>query len=246
MTNPNGPNSNAFDWPVDPARIDRNWRAISIELDAPRPGRLERFLRFFGMPSHITRLMVATPALRRAWFLATGLAILIGLGATDGDRPRADLFVLLTLAPLIPVLGVSMAYGSQADPAHEASLATPLRGLRLIATRAATVLGFSIVLLSIAALLTPGVQLMAFAWLLPSFALTATTVALMSFTTPRRAASIAAVVWVVGVTVARGPSGDPLAAFTAGGQFLMMLVLVAAVAVAALRRDRFDLLGVTA
>ena len=30
------------DWNIEPARIDRNWRAITIELDAPRPGRIVR------------------------------------------------------------------------------------------------------------------------------------------------------------------------------------------------------------
>ena len=49
---------------VDQARLDANWRAINIELDAPQPVRIERMLRRVGMPTHITRLVVATPALR--------------------------------------------------------------------------------------------------------------------------------------------------------------------------------------
>ena len=80
---------------VDPARIERNWRAITIELDAPRPGRVERFLQAFGLPSRFSRLVVATPALRRSWFVALGLSMLIGLAATDAAKPRDDLFVLL-------------------------------------------------------------------------------------------------------------------------------------------------------
>ncbi|MEM9650496.1 MAG: hypothetical protein AAGA65_00280, partial [Actinomycetota bacterium] len=47
-----------------------------------------------------------------------------GIGATDASKPRDDLFVLLFIGPLVPVLGVAMAYGAEADPAHEISLAS--------------------------------------------------------------------------------------------------------------------------
>ncbi|MGH1487943.1 MAG: hypothetical protein ACRBK7_00880 [Acidimicrobiales bacterium] len=234
--------SNNYQWPLDQARIDRNWRAITIELDAPRPGRMERMLRFFGLPAHVTRLVVATPALRRAWFLATGLAIVIGLSAANGDRPVENLFVLLFIAPLVPVLGVAMAYGTEADPAHEMSIATPLRGLRLILTRAAVVLAFSTFWLAIAAVLAPGTSALAFAWLLPSIGLTLATVALMTVVRPRRAATIAGFAWVLGVLIVRGAATSPVAAFSAPGQLVMVLIGAVALAVVVQRRDRFDLL----
>lgn len=228
---------------TDPARIERNWRSITIELDAPRPGFVERFLRRIGLPAHLTRLMVATPALRRSWFIALGLSILIGLGATDAAKPRDDLFILLLLAPLVPTLGVAMAYGSAADPAHEVSLATPMSGLRLILTRAAAVVGCSSLFLGLASLLTPSTSTMAFAWLLPSFGLCTATVAGMTYTTPRRASAIVGCLWVLLVVAARVSANDPLAAFTIGGQAFMTVATVAGLAVAHHRRDRFDLLG---
>ncbi len=233
-----------YDWQIDQARIDRNWRAVVIELDAPRPGRVERLLRFFGLPAHVTRLMVATPALRRAWYLATGLAIFVGLVITDPARPRDGLLGLLLLAPLIPVLGVSMAYGVEADPAHEMGIATPLRGLRLILTRAAVVLAFSSFWVGVAALLTPEVSPMTFAWMLPSVGLTSATVALMTFIRPRVAASGVALTWLLGVLVARNAADDQLAAFTAAGQSVMVMLTAVALLVAMVRRDRFDLLEV--
>ena len=58
---------------IDEERLARNWRAITIELDAPRPSRTERILRTLRVPPHVTRLAVATPALRRSWFVAVGL-----------------------------------------------------------------------------------------------------------------------------------------------------------------------------
>ncbi len=237
MTTPSG-----YRWPIDQDRIDRNWRAITIELDAPRPGRFERLLRFFGLPAHMTRLVVATPALRRAWFLATAIAVLIGLGAADAERPVENLFVLLLIAPLVPVLGVSMAYGIEADPAHETGIATPLRGLRLILTRAGAVLAFSSFWIGAAALLAPGSSLMAFAWLLPSLGLTMATVALMTVLRPRQAAAVTAMVWIVGVVAVRAGAESAVAAFTAPGQLIMVVVAAVGVGVSVLRRDRFDLL----
>jgi hypothetical protein len=152
--------------------------------------------------------------------------------------------MLLLLAPLVPVLGVSMAYGAEADPAHESSLATPLSGFRLMMIRATTVVAFSVAVLAVVSLLTGVVTPMAFGWLLPSLGLTAVSLALMTFLPPRRAGAVAAVAWVVGVVLVRGGSADPLAAFLIGGQILMLMVGLIAVAVAYHRRDRFDLLAV--
>ncbi len=229
---------------TDPARIERNWRAITIELDSPRPGRLERMLQRLGLPTDVSRLVVATPALRRSWFVALGLSMLIGLLATDAAKPRDDLFVLLLIAPLVPTLGVAMAYGSNADPAHEVGLATPMSGLRLVLTRAAAVLGFSAAFLALISLLAPSAPAMAFGWLIPSFGLCSATVAAMTFMAPRRAATVAGTLWVLGVLIARGAGDDPLAAFTVVGQVLMAVVAVVGLVVAVQRRDRFDLLAV--
>ena len=74
--------------PIDQARIDRNWKAITIEIDAPRPGRFEALLRGMGLPAHLSRLVVATPALRRSWFVATGLVMVLGL-TVDAQSGRA-------------------------------------------------------------------------------------------------------------------------------------------------------------
>lgn len=231
-------------WGVDPRRIDRNWRAITFELDAPRPGRIERMLRALGLPTHLTRLVVATPALRRAWFVACALAMLVAMGPYDVERPQESLFVLLVLAPLVPVLGVSFAYGVEADPAHEVSLATPMRGVRLILTRAATVLTISIALLGLAALLAPEVSPLAFAWLLPALGLTTASVALMTVFPPRRAALVTTGAWMTAVIVAWAAATDRLAAFSAAGQVAMVVLTVVALVTIWQRRDRFDQLAV--
>ena len=231
---------------IDPSRVERNWMAISAELFAPQPSRVERWLRRVGLPAAVTRLMVATPALRRAWFVALTLVVFVGLVAADNGSSPDDLLTLLVLAPLVPVLGVSMAYGPGSDPAHEITLAAPLSGFRLIMIRSATVVLCSVAVLALASLLTGAVPSLAFAWLLPSLGLTAASLALMTFTTPRRSGAVVAVGWMVAVIVARNSGGDPLAAFAAAGQISMVLLFGVGLWIAHRRRDRFDLLVATA
>jgi len=227
---------------VNQARLDANWNAISAELDAPRVSVAERLLGRLRVPGHITRLVVATPALRRAWYLAIGIAVLIGLGSAQSNDP-ASLFVLLAIAPALPVLGVAMAYGPNADPMYEAQLATPMRGLRLVVIRAATVLVVAIMAVGLPAMLVSTTRSMAFAWLLPALALTSASLALMTWLPPRRATAIVAVVWFVGVVIARGVGPDELAAFGAIGQVGAAAVAAIGVAVTLARRSSFDRMG---
>lgn len=227
---------------VDQARLDANWRAITAELDAPRPSILERLLGRIGVPGHISRVIVATPALRRAWYLALAVAVLVGLGATNpGDR--ASLFTLLALAPTLPVLGVALAYGPAADPMYEVQLATPMRGLRLVAIRAVTVLVVAVIVLGVPTLLAPVARPMAFAWLLPALALTSSCLALMTWMPPRRSAAVVAVVWFAGVVAIEGAGSTDLAAFGMVGQATALVVAIVAGGLTVIRRSSFDRMG---
>lgn len=225
--------------PIDPARLDANWRAITTELDAPRPPRTERALRAVGVPTTVVRMVAATPALRRSWYLAILAVVLLGLGAAD-PADRGSLFTLLLMAPLLPVLGVAMAYGTNADPSHEMQLATPTHGLRLVLVRAATVLVVSVGTVLVVTLLSPAARPMAAAWLLPALAVTSASLALMTVRPPRQATTIATVAWFTAVLVARVAADDPLAAFRAGGQVAAAVVASVAVAVTVVRRSSFE------
>jgi hypothetical protein len=227
---------------VDQARLDGNWRAITAELDAPKPSALERLLGRLRVPGHVTRLVVATPALRRAWYLSIAIAVLVGLGSVQPGDP-GSLFTLLALAPALPVLGVALAYGPTADPMYEAQLATPLRGIQLVAIRAVTVLVFTIVFVGGPALLGRDSRSMAFAWLLPAVALTATSLALMTWIAPRRAASAVAIAWFVVAAVAEAAVAGQLAAFGAVGQVLALATAVVATVLTIARRTSFDRMG---
>jgi hypothetical protein len=225
---------------VDPARIERNWSAITAELDAPAPSLVERALGKIGVPAHLSRVALATPSLRRVWFVATILVVLIGLASADQAQTRDSIFSFLVIAPLVPVLGVGMAYGVEADPAHEIGLATPMRGLRLVLTRTAVVLICSALALSVVALFSANG--MALAWVLPGLALTLTSLALSTFTSPRRASASVTVGWLVLLIIVRSAAADPVSAFGGGGQTLAVLTTAVAAAVVYTRKERFDLL----
>jgi hypothetical protein len=225
---------------VGPARLEANWRAILAELDAPRPALTERILRRVGMPARVTRLVVATPALRRAWYLSVVVVVIVGLGAANPDEPRQSLFTLLLLAPLLPVLGVAMAYGPSADPAHELQVATPGGGLRLLIVRTIAVLVVSIVVVTALACTSEVVRPMAAAWLLPALAVTAATLATMTVLPPRRAGAAVGGAWLAAVVMASVATSDPLAAFGPVGQVVAAIATVAFVVVTAARRGRFD------
>ena len=224
---------------IDPARLDANWRAITIELDAPRPSRAERLMRAIGVPTTVVRMVAATPALRRSWYLSIVAVMIVGLGAAD-PSDRGSLFALLVTAPMLPVLGVAMAYGTSADPSHEMQLATPTHGLRLVFVRAATVTVVSVGTLLIVTLLSEATRPMAAAWLLPALAVTTASLALMTIRPPRQATTIVAVVWFVAVLIARNVADDPLAAFSTGGQIVAVVVALAAVTVTVVRRSSFE------
>ena len=230
---------------VDQARLDANWRAITAELDAPRPSAVERALRRARVPGHVARLVVATPALRRAWYLSVAVAVLVGLGSSQpGDR--GSLFTLLVLAPSLPVLGVALAYGPAADPSHEVQLATPMRGLRLVLIRAVTVVGCTIVLVGVPTLLSEQARGAVVLWLLPALGLTGASLAAMTWLSPRRAATGVSVVWFVVVAAVEVAGSGELAAFGPAGQLVTLVAAVAGGAVAFGRREAFDRMEVTA
>lgn len=229
---------------IDQQRIESNWRAIRIELDAPRPSLAERALRRIGVSSGTSRLVAATPALRRSWFGALAFVVLAGLASFDTAQARDSLFVLLLLAPLAPAIGVSMAFGGKADPSHEIAVATPVRGLRLVLLRTSTTLVVSLLALVATALLSPERSAYAFAWLVPSLALTSATLALMTTLAPRRAAATSIVAWVTIVAAVGASTSDRLATFGVVGQIAALIVTGIGAAATFARRDRFDQLAV--
>ncbi len=231
--------------PVDPPRLDANWRVICAELDAPQPSRLERMLRRIGFDASSVRLAVATPSLRRSWYAALAVVVVLGLAAADREAPdpEASLFTLLFAAPLVPILGVALAYGPGGDPAYEATLSTPRSGLRLVLIRTAVVVIVSVIALGIVGLLSPVRTPMAWAWIVPSVATSVGTLAVSTFLSPRRAGAVVGSSWIALVLLARAATNDRLAAFSPAGQVVAVLVVGIAAGVVAARRSAFSVMS---
>ena len=186
---------------VDPARL-RRLRATLVEaVDVPRTGMVERLLVRLGVADHTARLLAATPALRGSWLLAVAATLAFAVLAAWVSRGPDATLGFLCVAPLLPLAGIAVAYGPGIDPTYEIGLAAPLRSLRLLLLRAATVLGTSTLLAAAASLALPRLGWGAAAWLLPSLGLTACSLALATTVEPLRAIGITAGAWVAALVV---------------------------------------------
>lgn len=225
---------------VDPARLDLIFAGVTAELDAPRRGLIERLMVRLGLPEHVARLMAATPVLRRSWYLASILVLLFGLAAADPDRPDGSLAVFLVVAPLVPVLGVGLAYGPGVDPASDMTVATPLSGFRLLLLRSVTVLATSVLFGGIGAILiAPDHGLRVLAWMLPALALTTATLALATAVPTRLAAGLVAGGWLA-IVIAVTRLADDLALFGGPAQPLYLALALVAGVLLAVRREVFE------
>jgi hypothetical protein len=157
---------------VERPRLDALWAEVLDVVDAPRPRLLERALTRIGVPADRARLLALAPALRESWVMALALTALYALGA---DRSGLG---ILALAPLIPLLGVHLAYSTAVDATSELTAATPRTGLALLLQRTLLVLAGSLLAIGLVAAVTPASALRAGAWLLPSLAVCAAALAL--------------------------------------------------------------------
>jgi hypothetical protein len=224
---------------VDPDRTARVWDAIELGIDAPRRAPAERLLVRLGVPDGTARLLATTPALRPSWLAAVTAVLAFGVAA-GSLRGDLGLMAFLLVAPLLPVAGVAVAYGPHVDPAHELGVAAPLSGLRHLLLRVVVVVATTAVLAGVAALMLPGMDWTAAAWLLPSLGLTLAALGVATTATPVVACAIVATTWVCAVLAAWQTSGDPLTAFGSAGQLACLLAAAAGAAAVLARREAFE------
>ena len=224
---------------VDEGRLDGIWAGVRDRVDAPRQGAVERTLVRLGLPTHVARLLIATPSLRPSWILS--VAVSLAFAVVANRLTGAGVLPFLLVAPLVPVIGVAAAFARPVDPVWEIGAATPTGGFRLTMIRAAAVLSVSVALAGLAALGLPEPGWTAVAWLLPSLGLTGLTLALS--TTSARIPTVAGAVatsWSIGVVLAGRLAEAPLAAFDARGQVLLVTIALASIVVVVARRDAFE------
>ena len=234
---------------VVPERVEHNLTAITARTDQRHRSRLERLLERIGIPEHIVRALAVTPSERRAWLTGVAVALLVAAVAELVTGSERTLFVFLVAAPLLPLAGVTSAVTFGGDPLRELVMAAPTPGFKLFLIRALAVLAPTIVVAAAASLLVPGQGWAPVLWLLPSFGLAATTLALGTW------CPIRAVAWTPGATwtaaaifAARGaPNADPVGSFVAFrpvGQLTLLALSLVAAAVVTVRRDSFDLIDI--
>lgn len=232
-----------------PERLEHNLTAITARADQTQRPRLERFLERIGVPEHIVRALAVTPSERGAWLTGVAAALLVAAVAelfTESDR---TLFVFLVAAPLLPLAGVTSAVMFRGDPLRELVMAAPTPGFKLFLIRALAVLVPTIVIAAAAPVLVPGQGWVPVLWLLPSFGLAATTLALGTWFPIRAVAWTLGAAWTAAAIIAvRGaPNADPVesfAAFRPVGQLTLLALSVVAIAVVTVRRDSFDLIDI--
>jgi hypothetical protein len=224
---------------VASARLERVWADVEDRLDTPRPGPVEALLGRLGVPSHLARLLAATPSMSVPWLGA--VALTLGFAVTAAHQGARGLLVFLCVAALLPLAGVAAAFGRGLDETFEVAVAAPFSSVRLLLLRSAAVLPTTIALAGVAALAMPGVGWIAAAWLLPSLGLTLMSLALATYVAPLRAFGAVTAAWLVIVALSAVESGDRLAAFDGGAQIAFVVLAAGAAIVFALRRDELDL-----
>lgn len=224
------------------------WDGVLDRVDRPTRSITERLLGVMRVRPDTAKLLATTPALRLAWLAAVVFvaAFAVAAGRIDGDGP----WLLLVIAPLLPVAGVATAYGPALDPTHEIGVAAPLSGLRLTLLRTLAVIATTMPLLAVAALVAPGGGWAVFGWVLPSFALVAITLALSTALPPERAGVAVGVGWLVALVVLIDPDQagdfvDRSLIFSSSGQTTVAVVAAIGVAIVATRKTCFDVMIVS-
>ncbi len=232
---------------TDAAR-ERVKQALDLCLDAPPGGAVGRTLRRFGVNDADAGLVTATLSLYGSWLAACALALAFVTLATSVGPEGAALAAFLVAAPLVPLAGVALAYGSRVDPTFEITLATSMPAARIILLRTLAVTAPVLPVIVGLSFFLPG-GLLAFAWLLPAIGLAAASLALGTVVPLHRAAIGLAVAWATGAgtALASAPRTSAeafvqgFAAFRPSGQLLFAVLAAACLMVAAHRRAEFEI-----
>ena len=221
------------------------WDGVLERVDRPTRSITERLLGVMRVRADTAKLLATTPALRLAWLVAVVFVAAFAVASARVERDGP--WLLLVIAPLLPVAGVATAYGPALDPTYEIGVAAPMSGLRLMLLRTLAVLATTMPLLVLAALVVPGGGWAVFGWVLPSFALVAITLALSTAIPPERAGAVVVVGWLVALVALMdrdraGDFVDKSLIFSSSGQTTVAVVAAIGAAIVATRKTSFDVM----
>jgi hypothetical protein len=176
-----------------------------------------------------------TPSVQPSWLVA--VAILLALAALA--VPNLGPIPFLVVAPLVPVVGVAIAFGHPIDPVHEIGVASPTGGFRLVLIRASAVLMASIAISVVPALFLREFRWMV-VWLLPALACTLLVLVTSTFTHLSTAAVVVSLLWVAGVTATELAASTPVASFVGPAQLIFAGAVLGLLTLLLLRRTSFE------
>lgn len=240
----------------DRERLARNRDVLLCRAGLSDPGLLGRMLRRCGVPEQIIVLLAATPSLRRSWLAGLLLVLAIAVGASQlaaasvpsagqfaaqpGSANWTGLVPFLLLAPLLPLAAVAAAFSPALDPSYRVTSAAPVSKIWLLCVRCAAVVAATLVPTAVAALAMPGPWWLAVALLLPALALCAGALAAAVVVRPAAAVVGVAVAWM-GLVIGLGATaGRVVAVFGPAGQMTAAAVLLAGIALIAIRRNTIE------
>jgi len=222
-------------------------QALDDALDTPRVGFVERTLRAAGVGVTDARIVTASLSLQVSWLIGGIVALGFAAVAAGAGAEGRGLAAFLLLAPVLPVVGVGLAFGPHADPTYEVAIASPVSGARIVLLRAAAVLGAAVPVMLLLSLTLPAQSTLAVAWLLPALALSATTLALGTVVPLAPAAVAVTGLWLLGAGLSLAGAGARtqealrgLAAFGPTGQLAFAALALAASAAVLTRRSCFE------
>lgn len=210
---------------VDTARLDRVWTEVIEHVVAPRAGLFERLLHRLSVSEATARLIAVTPSLRAGWLSA--VATLLGVSLLVAHTGPHGIAVFFALAPLLPMLGVAVAFAPSVDRMYEITCAAPYDNFRLLLARSVAVVIATLGLVCIAGLLLPDARWLAVSWLLPALALSVVTLAAAPRIQPLYSAAALTLTWLLVSLPALRPRADPLLATHASVQLVSLLALAA-------------------
>ena len=208
----------------------------SIVAEEPMLTRVMGALR---LPPFVPGVIAATPSLRLPWLMA---AVTVSVFAAWGAAVNDQVLVFLVVAPVVPVAGVAAAYGPWADPMFETTRSTPVSGFHVVLARTIAVVATCVPLLAVSALIVPGSEAAALAWVMPALALSLASLVVSTFTSLPRAAIAVAAVWCC-LVAAAGAMDEVALLFDGAGQLVFLMVAVASSFMLARRRERFEIQG---
>ena len=219
--------------------LDAVWRAVRDEIEVPPVSAFERLLARIGLPPADAMLVSAAPALRGSWICALALSIAFAVaGAVSAHDRSVALFLMV--APLVPVVGVAVAFGPEVGPALEQESSAPYPLVRLVFLRTGAVLLAALPVVVAGQLVFP--EHVSWVWLLPALGFTAVVLALSTWFGPWRPAVAVILTWVA-CTVAAIHADSVTTVLEPRFLVVYALMLLAGPVVLVLRARRLGTIG---